>query len=246
MKHLKNRLEFINESDKSVEDYNWAKVEDFIKAVKADFQFDDTIVDYLGFINLDPTEITIGPFRNIHEYLKADIHEQNQLDVLLEKYGLAAESAHEDEVIIGEIHNLHTDDDISEYLKNRNCILTDNGWNCPIFLNLQNNRTPLIKKGKLQVQINSANGIRTEKCNLTTLEGFPRTVKDIDIGIGNYLNPFMIKWYENNKGYNDFWMDFLQHMIKNYPNSIDNIEWPEGFLDENLKKSARGLGRFDL
>jgi len=248
---LKNYTDFINES---VVNINWKKVENFIKNIKLDFQFDDTHEDFFGFINLDPSdEDFFGASSGIYEFMKAsekDDSNYSKLLSMLSDNGLSMpEPPSKNELILSEKEGIYSSMSPENYLKSRGCVETDDGWNCDFILRLTNGRTPLIQKGKFVVNINKAKGILANTCNLTTLEGAPKQVDSyVELSIGNYINPFMLKFYENNvkEGIQDFWLEFLKHIITKYPNQLDNIEWPEGFLNDNLKASAKTLGKFNL
>ena len=112
----------------------------------------------------------------------------------------------------------------------------------------EDKRTPLIKDGRMVVQINECKSIRADNCGLTTLEGFPKKLELSGLWTldNNKLPSIMIEWYNDNRGYSDFWIDLLKHTIQNHSDRLSTINWPEGFLNDNLKKSAKGLGKYSL
>lgn len=53
----------------------------------------------------------------------------------------------------------------------------------------------------------------------------------------------------NNFEYTDYWKDLLNHCLKFKSDSkrlIQLVEWPEGFLDENLNKSVNSCSKYNL
>jgi len=241
---LKKYKEFINENSGSI---NWRLIDKFIKFVKNDEQLDDTSDDFCGFINMDPSDSP--EYTELQEFYKASLHDNDdyiKLEKMLKDSGLKIESAHRDEVIITEVDNIHLEEDPIEYLKSRNCTLTENGWNCPIHLNLSDMRSPLVSKGKLAVQISYAKSISATKCHLTTLEGFPKKLDgSSSVVIGNYIPEEEVLWYTKNK-YTNYYVDLLSYMVSNFPQSLSKIKWPDEFLDSNLGKSAKSIGKFNL
>jgi hypothetical protein len=237
--------EFINENNSSI---NWNLIEKFIEIVKGDYQFDDTNEDFCGFINMDPEN---SPnFAELQEFYKASLHDNDdyvKLVKMMKDKGLKIESSQKDEVIITEVDNIHLHEDPIEYLKSRKCTLTEDGWHCPIHLALDNMRSPLVLKGKFVVQLSYAKSITATKCHLTTLEGSPKKIEGyLELSAGNYISDEEIKFYTKNKGYNNYYLDLLTFMIKDFPNRLDRITWPGGFLDSNVGKSAKNIGKFNL
>jgi len=87
---------------------------------------------------------------------------------------------------------------------------------------------------------------------LESIEGIPNSVINNGI-IGSWYDfnsniYAQISWYkENGHGYTDFWNDMLMYYIKNDPKFIElNVKWPEGLINEELKKSAKGLSKYNL
>jgi len=252
MEYLKNRKDFLTENIDSI---NWNKVERFVNIIRHDFQLDDTDDGFIGFINLDPSDMedSKAPWSFVSEFMKAlerGNESYNKLLKILDKKGLKIESAQSDELIINEKKHIYRDMDPEEYLISRGAIKTDKGWNCDFKLNGRDNRTPLVKNGKFTVQFNKVKSMNFNKCNLTSLKGIARYCDgDVTLG-GNYVSAVEIKWYtyiiEKNEGYEDYWASLLMFVLNRYPKEINTINWPEGYLDEHLKKSAKALGKYDL
>jgi hypothetical protein len=89
---------------------------------------------------------------------------------------------------------------------------------------------------------------------LTSLNGAPKTVgKLLPVAFKSLKNVPEIEkeWYgkliEGDEGYNHYFEDLLKYIIKTKQiGQIDTVHWPEGFLDENFKRSASGVKKYKL
>lgn len=254
MKHIKNRKDFLFEN---VTNIDWDKVEKFVAIVSKDYQLVDTDDEFSGFLNIDPSDIKPGidHWSYVHEFMKAmerdDANYAKALD-LLDKYNLMIkETPDEEELIIYEKESVYRDMDPEEYLKSRGAYKTEDGWNCNFIIHGEDRRTPLVKNGKFTVQFNRVKGMNFNMCNLKSLEGVARFCDgDISLSTGNYIPNIVVQWYvhtiQMNDGYEDYWNDLLNFVLKKDVKQISSIEWPEGFLDANLKKTTDVMKKFDL
>jgi hypothetical protein len=81
--------------------------EQYIELVSKDYQFDIKSEDYLGFINIDPQDV----FDSHSEYGEVALQiamNPTQFESTANKYGLTIESAHEGELIFGELYPKRT------------------------------------------------------------------------------------------------------------------------------------------
>jgi len=87
-------------------------------------------------------------------------------------------------------------------------------------------------------------------CNrnkLTTLEGAPKKVGGDFDSRNNKVNLAIEEEFIESGSYQDnYWIDLLKYMLKeNIP--LEKVEgWPDGFLTDNLKKSAKGTVKYKL
>jgi hypothetical protein len=248
MKHLKSRIDFLNESDYS----DFGLVKKLAEKVKSDIQLDRGNEDFMGFLNLDPRDPWDQGWKDGMEALYRMLKDDNSTaKSILADYGLEIESAFDSELIIREIKNYYKNWDKEEFLKHIGCELTDKGWSCRSVI-ASYDSTPLTKDGKLTVQFNELSGVfDVNNCNLTSLEGSPRKAKAGFVSQGNRLPDGVLNWYiyiimQKKDGYDDYWASLLMYLLNRHPEEVDKVNWPEGYLDENLKKSAKALGKYNI
>jgi len=64
--------------------------------------------------------------------------------------------------------------------------------------------------------------------------------------MNNKLPEFLTDYIARYKG-NNFFLDLLTYMMNNNLHAeVDTIYWPDGFLNDNLKKSVKGIGKFNI
>ena len=77
---------------------------------------------------------------------------------------------------------------------------------------------------------------------LTSLYGISKNVK----GVVCDDNLKIEREFINSGSYkNEYWNDLLNYCIYNKEN-LDEINWPENFLNDNLKKSVKGINKFNI
>jgi len=86
---------------------------------------------------------------------------------------------------------------------------------------------------------------------LKSIEGMPHNSL-LEGNFHDYNSNIMaqLDWYiihsHSNYNYSTFWEDLLNHYIKYNSSTIEKIQWPDGFINKNLKSSAKGLHKFSL
>lgn len=251
MKHIKNRKDFLNESLTKTISERIEKIRELARKIRSDIQLDRGSADFMGFLNLDPSEPWDGNWKQLLDaFFEMYEHDKTHLIMLLSEYGLEIESAHETELIIREIRDFYKEWHVDQFLEHIGCELTDNGWNCKSVI-ASGNATPLTKDGKLTVQFNELSGVfDVNNCGLTSLEGAPRKAEYGYVSQGNKLPDGVLNWYihimQKKEGYQDYWISLLMYVLNNHPQEVQKIDWPEGFLDEHLEKSAKALGKYNI
>lgn len=108
--------------------------------------------------------------------------------------------------------------------------------------NASNNNEDLSLKGAPEYV---GGRFRAANSNVSTLYGIPKGVTEIDFSMNGFALSTEVGFILSGSYKDDYWMDLLKFVIQKN-RDLSTVQWPEGFLNDNLKKAAKGIGKYDL